>query len=57
MPVKVVTLKNRVPTNCTSAASQSIRRGSHDSGRQRALGAPGGCPTVRSTLTASAYWR
>ena len=57
MPVKVVTLKNRVPTNWISAASQSILRGSHDTGRQRAARSRARRPTVRSTLTASAYCR
>ena len=55
MAVKVLTLKKTVPISCTSAASQSIRRGSQEAGRRRRRGKSGANPC--STLTASKYCR
>ena len=48
-------LNSTVPISCTSDASQSIRSGSHDAGRQRRRRRPGS--TSCATFAASAYWR
>src|SRR5436305_12565354 len=55
MAANVLTLNRSVPMNWISAASQSIRLGSHDAGRQREGCLPGAI--WRSTLAASANWR
>jgi hypothetical protein len=51
----VLTLKNTVPMSWMSAASQSIRRGSHDAGRQRRWS--GASSPRQETLTASSHCR
>jgi len=48
----VLMLKKTVPTSCTVAASQSIRRGSQDTGRQWRRFRP---RRLCSTLTVSVY--
>src|SRR5512132_2557393 len=54
MARKVVTLKARVPTNWTTLAHQSIRRGSKASERNRRE--PALAPGPRSALKVSRHW-